>query len=109
MEVTAVTLKPCYWTVLDGMEHHGEGVFFVLENAVDTENRGNAIFPETLKSEFHGVRSVIEAYSRQQKIESVPEGKPVAGLFFFKDTKGPIRFEVFSGNIVSDITIDRWD
>ena len=46
-----------------GKEHHGAGVLFVLAGARESRQDGSALFPEILKSEFHGIRSVIEAYS----------------------------------------------
>ena len=39
----------------------------ILNGAVGQRESGNAIFPETLKAEFHGIRSSIEAYLRRPK------------------------------------------
>jgi hypothetical protein len=40
-------------------------VTFVIEGAHDSNYKrpGNALFPETLKSELHAVRAIIETYS----------------------------------------------
>ena len=52
------------------------------------------------------IRSVIEAYSRQAKIEGM-EQPHAAGLLFTNDND--IHLRVQSGNVVSNYRIDRWD
>jgi hypothetical protein len=70
VQVTALANRPSRWDPEAKADHHGDALFFVLTGAVDTrDTAGNALFPETLRSELHGVRSVIEAYSRTAKIE----------------------------------------
>ena len=39
-------------------------MFFVISAARDSRTTGIGYFPETLRSEYHGIRKVIEAYSR---------------------------------------------
>lgn len=77
--VNAVMLKPPHWQKPDIFTHQGRDVLFVLEGANDKRGPGNAIFPETLRAELHGVRSVIEAYSQRAKIAN-PELGTANGL-----------------------------
>lgn len=66
--VTAVTLRPEQWHGRNDA-HLPKGVIFVIQGAVDTNTEvGNAMFPETLKSEFHGIRSTIEAFSKKARL-----------------------------------------
>lgn len=43
----------------------------IIEGCHDTRNNELALFPETLRTELHPVRSVIEAYSKRNKILGV--------------------------------------
>lgn len=110
--VTAVALKPSQWDSERTYSHFGEGAFFVLDGAVDTETgQGNAIFPENLRSEFHGIRATIEAYSRSAEIEG-REGASACGWMMIKGSERGFACEVrvttkSTGPIV--YTLDRWD
>ena len=55
-------------------KRHGISYLVGLEGTVAT-NGGCALFPEYMKSEFHGVRATIEAYSNKGKLEQPGEGK----------------------------------
>jgi hypothetical protein len=88
--------------------HLGEGGMIVLDAAVDGgTGQGNALFPETLREELHGVRSVIESYSRSAAIQ----GREQASACGFGIHKGAIgvRLRVQVSGKWSDYTIDRWD
>jgi hypothetical protein len=104
--VTAVTLKPSMWN--DSYRHHGRGVMFVLDGARETRCAGNALFPEILKAEFHGIRSVLEAYSRTAKIEGLHEPH-VAGVMLSQGAKWDVVVRVWSGGTSLDYCLDRWD
>lgn len=79
-KVTAVCLNPSQWYG-GNFPHHGKGALFVIEGSRDQRNCGNALFPETLKSEFHGIRATIEAYSRSAKLAGREEAS-ACGLMF---------------------------
>lgn len=66
-KVDAICLKPCHWQS-DKFTHQGPGVFLVLSGARDSRTAGGGYFPETLRAEYHGIRSVIEAHSRQAEL-----------------------------------------
>lgn len=104
--VSALANKPSMWGA--GCSHHGEGFLFVIEGARESKVAGSALFPEMLRSEFHGVRSVIEAFSRASSIEGVSEPH-VAGIMV--DSKAPfaVSLRVWSGAVSQDYTLDRWD
>ncbi len=95
-------------------EHHADGVLFVLENCRDTHADELAIFPETLRSELHEVRSVIEAYSKTDKLEEVSETAQVAAGAFLGEKARPeftkdLVFKVWTPGLVQTIRIDRWE
>jgi hypothetical protein len=73
--VLAVCLKPCYWQQPDKFTHQGTGVFFVLQGAKDVRHvTGGGFFPESLKSEYHGIRSAMEAHAQGAAIAGREEG-----------------------------------
>jgi hypothetical protein len=116
-EVVAIALKPSMWGLdTEEMAHQGQGVVFVISGARETRTgAGAALFPEILKSEFHGIRSVIEAYSRSSKIEG-RQDPHAAGMMFHNSggSAGKVRgwdcrVRVYIGGVVMQYNIDRWD
>lgn len=115
-EVTAVTMQPSSWHHENA--HQGDGIYFLLRDARPEPHMvrvsGNlALFPETLKSEYHGIRASIEAYSRAAKLEERAEAT-ACGICLQKSApsaKGgwPETFRVTSGGTVLSYRIDRWD
>ena len=105
--VRAIALKPSAWQL--GFSHFGSGVMFVLEGARDTRRPSLCLFPEILKSEFHGIRSVIEAYSLGASIEGLHEPH-AAGVMLTKGDKAwQATVRVWSGGKSLDYCLDRWD
>jgi hypothetical protein len=106
--VSAVALSPWLWS--DGnYPHQGRGVVFVLEGARDTRIDGGAmLFPEFLKSEFHPVRKVIEAFSRSAKLEGI-EAASASGIMLSKGVRWDAVFRVTSRDSVVTYRLDRWD
>lgn len=103
-EVTAVFLPPYMWDGEDKFIHHGRKVFFAIRGAVDRRHSsGLCLFPEIMKSEYHGIRSVIEAHSNAKKPTGGLAGN--ANGLAFQNGGPPITLRV-DGQI---ITIDRWD
>jgi hypothetical protein len=109
-KVTGISLKPSQWQ--PGFEHQGEGALIILRGAVDSvDGAGNALFPETLKSELHEVRATIEAYSKSVKIGG-REQASACGYFIGPGGGLPsgLILRVCDGSwVVSDYRIDRWD
>lgn len=94
-DVSAICLKPCHWQS-DKFKHHGDGVFFVLENARDSRSVGGGYFPETLRSEYHGIRSVIESHSRGSSYAGRDEGN-ANGIALMSGNKLTVRVKSESG------------
>lgn len=108
-KVNAVTLLPFMWN--DGASdvgNHGAGAIFVVDGCKDSGHAGSALFPETLKSEYHGVRSVIERYSRGAQLEG-REAASACGLDLRKGGKSIAVRVTSKAGAVTEYTIDRWD
>jgi len=105
--VYAVALKPNLWGS-SPIRHQGEGVLFMLVGAREKTHSGNAIFPETLRTEFHGIRSVIEAYARSAALQDI-EGPHAIGMLLAKGHKAQIDLRVTSPGRTVKYRIDRWD
>lgn len=83
------------------------GDMLVLEGARDLRrNPGLALFPECLRSELHGVRSVIEAYSNSGAIEGREEATG-CGYSIDKGFRQAIVLRVFDGQHWSDYRVNR--
>lgn len=106
-EVAAVTLKPSMWN--GGHEHQGAAVLFLIADARETRVSGAALFPEFLKAEFHGIRSVIEAYSRDARIDGL--GQPHASGVMLDKGHGAwnATVRVWCDGRPLDYRLDRWD
>jgi hypothetical protein len=102
-KVTAAALFPPMWHG-GGFDHQGKRALFVIEGQRDKRDPSLCLFPEILKSEFHGVRSVIEAYSHSKKLDGADEasanGIEVIGAH--------VRVKLANGPEV-EYKIDRWD
>ena len=72
-KVNAICLKPCHW-YSDKFAHQGGGIFFILQGAHETVGSGLCLFPEILRSEYREIRSVLEAHSKNMKLENPLEG-----------------------------------
>jgi hypothetical protein len=110
VEVLGVSKQPSTWFG-DRFAFQGQGVFFILKGARDSRNTSMVLFPEILRSELHGVRATIEAFSRSRKL-AVPEGQPLAsGLMFTPSTKPSwdLRLRVTRKRAIATYTLDRWD
>ncbi|MGA2732772.1 MAG: hypothetical protein ABSG35_09260 [Syntrophobacteraceae bacterium] len=111
VDVTAICLQPSMWFSPEKARHQGESIILILNGAVDQRESGNAIFPETLKADFHGIRSTIEAYSRSARIEGREEAS-ACGLRLAKEQKTwqSVRLIVTDGNgNRTGYDLDRWD
>lgn len=105
--VAAITLKPCMWN--GGFEHQGVGVMLVIEGARDSRQAGAALFPESLRSEYHGVRSVIEAYSNRAKMGDAPDPLASGYMLTKGDKDWDVVVRVWAGGLSADYMLDRWD
>jgi hypothetical protein len=107
-DVEALTLQPSGWT--SALSHQGNGLYFVLRGAKDQRmSAGIALFPETLRSEYHGIRAAIEAYSRSKSFP--PCETPACGLALQKSaSRWTNTFRVTTEHGMQTIyMLDRWD
>lgn len=103
-KVNAITASPAHWHEPDKAKHHSEGAYFLLDGAKDSRNNGLCMFPETLKTEFRGIRAVVEAHSKNGKLQG--DGS-ASGLVFQKGASGQSLSIRVDG--VAVYVLDRWD
>lgn len=109
VNVTAITQKPNQWFNPEKAKHHGEGIILILEGAVDRQSNSLCIFPSTLKSDFHGIRSVIEAYSNKHKLQGTLQAS-ACGLMLGSTGRPAVELTVTtSDNLYGTYLIDRMD
>jgi hypothetical protein len=114
VEVKAVIPRAHQWNG-GNFPHQAQGVTLILAGAHDMGRPGLCLFPENLRAEFHGVRSVLEAHSRSRQPEAGGYGQHAAGIALDgrsgSGRGGGIRgvLSVLSNGVLSTYRIDRWD
>lgn len=107
--VNAIAMQP---SMLSHNYHHGKGVMFVLDGCRDVSDRklGNALFPEILKSELHGIRSTIEAYSRNAILQGKEEAT-ACGLMIGSSNQNAwsVILRVTCDDEIKTYKINRWE
>ncbi len=104
VDVIGVCKPPHAWRGNDGkFPHQGGHPLFLLRGASESRVAGSALFPECLKSELHGIRSVIEAHSRRVNLPLF-DGPTASGL---SAIGAAVRVEM--NGIWMRYTIDRKD
>ncbi len=106
--VTGVTLQPSLWDESKTFPHQDGSVFFILDGAKDSRNPGLVLFPEFLKADFHGIRTVIEAFSKQGSMEGGKEAS-ACGIKLEKGGNWNYLFRVTSKGTSLEYRLDRWD
>jgi len=104
--VTGATLFPNQWGPKP-QSFLADGVILVLEGAVDSHtSSGNALFPECLKAELHGVRAVVEAYSKRATLSA---REPGACGYDLRRGHASCRLSALVKGVWDEYQIDRWD
>lgn len=107
-KVNAIVGFPNMWGPRP-MSHMGIGAMLILEGCQDTrKGQGNALFPESLNNDLHGVRSTIEAYSKHADLTGRDEAS-ACGLGVRPTMTTSVHLRVQIGGAWSDYLIDRWD
>jgi hypothetical protein len=106
VKVNAITYRPHQW--FGEYPNQGKGAIFILEGARETRNSGLALFPEILKAEFHGIRSVVEAHSATGKISGMLEAT-ACGILFDKGKDWNYVVRVTTGSHTVEYKLDRWE
>ena len=110
LKVDGITRLPARWND-DGQrfKHHGDGIILLLAGARETRQAGAALFPALLRSELHGVRTTIEAHSKDAQMRGVAEGSAVGIDLRHGGDSFPATLRVTSAGLSQTYTIDRWD
>jgi hypothetical protein len=105
--VTAVTLHPSMWG--GDVAHHERSAIAVIAGARDRawRNSGSGLFPEILRSELHGARAIIEAYSTRARLTGFEEAT-ACGLSISDRSEALVRVTTRTGSRFV-YRIDRWD
>lgn len=107
-KVTGITLQPSMW--YEENKHQGKAAFFILDGCKDTRyrNSGIALFPEILKSEYHEIRSSIEALSKSEKLKGYDRAS-ACGIRLQANMTSNVIVRVTTITAVEVYKIDRWD
>jgi len=109
-KVNAACLAPPAWQEPEKFKHQGDKVFFVLEGCRDLRHeRGGGFFPECLRSEYHGVRSVMEAYVQSATIAGKDEGTANGVALQRNGGDWGLTVRVRSAGGLATYRLDRWD
>lgn len=103
----AASRLPHQWREGNKFAHHTDGIMFALEGCRDTkrDTAGLGLFPEILKNDLREVRSVIESFSRTNRISGLGGGD-ANGLLYAKGSTTRLKFRVDGDRVY---TVDRWD
>jgi hypothetical protein len=114
-----VFLPPHQWQHGEKFAHQGEAVPFALEGCVDKNPNGPSLglFPEILRNELHGVRSVIEAHSRSKQPDGRDEAGQANGIALQRGSGSrwttsrlkPLTVRVKGPGGLQTYTLDRWE
>ena len=104
--VTCVFPNPSRWQEPDKFGHQKNAIHFAIAGCTESRTASLALFPEILKAEFHGIRSVIEAHSNKGA-GSGAEAGTANGLTF--DGSGTLTLRVRTADGLASYTLDRMD
>jgi hypothetical protein len=96
-----ISKTPCAW--FDGRDDYPGRLFFI-DGAIDTAINNSALFPETIRADLHGVRSVIEAWSNTHKLTTEVEH---AASALYLDDSHPIRIRTRGPEGEIEYVLDR--
>lgn len=103
-EVAVVTTLPCHWDDPEAHPNYAKRLLFLVAGA-RTRANSLCIFPECVRSDLHGVRSVIEAYSESHRPDE--QADTVAGLSVGNAWPVKVRVTLPTGQRV--FTIEGWE
>lgn len=105
-KVSCVFPNPSKWQEPGKFKHQKATIHFAIVGCVESRTTSLALFPEILKAEFHGIRSVIEAHSATGGGTGAENGT-ANGLTF--DGSGEVRLRVRTAEGLASYTIDRME
>jgi len=87
----------------------GSQIFFVLKGAKETRQPSLCLFPEILRRELHGVRSVLEAFSNKGKLQGLDDPERACGVSISDEMREMhLEMEVEFADYRQLIILDRW-
>lgn len=105
-KVSCIFPNPSKWQEPGKFKHQKDTVHFAIVGCLESRLDSLALFPEILKSEFHGIRSVIEAHSNRSGGQGAEFGT-ANGLTI--DGTTPITLRVRTADGMASYVIDRMD
>ena len=117
VQVNAVCLMPPHWNGSNKFSHQMQGAMFILEGCKDLQKRsipkGGGFFPSMLRSEYHSIRSVMEAFSLSAPIAGFEESN-ANGICYQKNENCEQTMSIrvktsTSGELMDRYTINRWE
>ena len=108
-KVSAICLQPSMWKA--GFDHQGKAVFFIVEGAKDNRGsaNGNCLFPSILKSDYHEIRSTIEAFSQSAPMHGYEEASACGVRLSARNETWNTMLKVQSALGTAYYKLDRWD
>lgn len=106
-KVTCVFPNPSKWQEPEKFKHQKDTIHFAIAGCVESRTESLALFPEILKAELHGIRSVIEAHSNRGGSGQGAESGSANGLTF--DGNTPVTLRVRTPEGLASYVIDRMD
>lgn len=100
-EVKALIPLPSHWH--GDMPGEAPRFFALIAGCHDSASAQVGLFPECMRGELHGVRAVIEAYSRRNRLSPIED--PIAGILAW----GNAYVAEFNSGTKTRITIDRYE
>lgn len=108
VRATCIAPSPNLWGDRP-LKQHGRHVFFLLEGCRDTmRGVGRGFFVETLRSDFHPIRSTLEAYAASATIAGAEEAD-ACGLGMSDQAPWNLALRVTTASSVQTYLIERWD
>jgi hypothetical protein len=107
VRVTGIVPSPNLWGERP-LAQHGRHVFFLLEGCRDmARGVGRGFFTETLRSEFHPIRSTLDAYAAAAVIAGA-EDAGACGIGMSDQAPWGLMLRVRTASAVSTYLIERW-
>jgi hypothetical protein len=105
--VSSIVPSPNLWGDRP-LTQHGQHLFFLLDGCRDTvRGTGRGFFVETLRSEFHPIRSTLEAYAASADIAGAEEAD-ACGLGMSDQSPWNLALRVTTPGAVTTYLIDTW-
>jgi hypothetical protein len=113
VKVTCIVPSPNMWGRNLAESIHATGgrhMFFLLEGCKPSDEAvGRGLYPEMLRSELREVRSTLEAYAADQKVQGLDDAN-ACGLGFSDQADWNVHVRAtLSDGVVANYVIDRWD